>query len=161
TRDAQFALILELKRIIAYHDNFRGRLNRAITLVFAETFDKDQIVNRINSELTRLQKFETDVNAADELATKISLAKKFDEDFPLRFQRRFRRPGSDDVNSFAQRKRVSALEVFQNVSIENREWLTSYEKLFTSIDTSLNAQNITVPAMDRLPSDFAELAGAR
>jgi hypothetical protein len=168
TRDAQFALIVEMKKIVAYHDNFRSRLARVLDGARVQTLDREQVKNRIDSELARLEKLENDANAIDDLNAKINLVSRFDADFPLRIRARVRgsAPFSpraleiDEQPLFTQRERAYAIEVFQNVSTENREWLSTYEKLFTDVEAKLGALSISVPSLDRLPLSFAELVGA-
>ena len=131
-RDRDFALIGELRRIITYHDNFRARMERLLNNTPSESNTREQMLKATSSAIARLQKFENDVKAEQELAGKIVVAKKFDEDFPLDrddlLPARLRlEPRSLSLESdralFVQRERANANEVFQNVSIENREWL--------------------------------------
>jgi len=169
-RDRDFALLGELRRIITYQDNFRGRLERLLFAVAIEPGARDQMTKTTNAALTRLQKFETDFKAATDLSAKVGLAKKFDDDFPLkRTDLGLGRSSRSDPRSlssendrafFVQRERINANEVFQNVSIENREWLTSYEKLFTTIERRLGEFSIKLPQLDKLPSGFEQLGGA-
>jgi hypothetical protein len=171
TRDREFALLGELRRIVTYHDNFRGRLERVLATT-GELGSREQMTKTTNNAIARLQKFESDVKAASDLSAKAGLAKKFDEDFPLTrtelgLPRSSRSSRTSDVrnlaldnSSFIQRERVNANEVFQNISIENREWLTSYEKLFVNIERRLNEFILKLSQLDKLPSSFYELTEA-
>jgi hypothetical protein len=164
-RDPQLAVLAELRRIIAYHDNFRGRLERVLN---SPELTRENLTNAINLALTRLKKVEDEVNAATELSAKIELTRNFDPEYPL-----FRadRPISGtprlspdrsetDRGRFIQIERVNAGEVFQNVSIGNREWLTKYEKLFASVESSVDSLLTPLRSLMRLPLQFYRLAGA-
>lgn len=164
-RDPQLAVLGELRRIIVYHDNFRGRLER---LLNSGELTRENLTNAINLALTRLKKIEDEVNAASDLSAKIEIARNFDPEYPL-----FRadRPISGtprlnpdrsetDRGRFIQIERVNAGEVFQNVSIGNREWLTKYEKLFASVESSVDSLLNPLRNLMRLPLQFYRLAGA-
>jgi hypothetical protein len=163
-RDGQFALVGELRRIIAYHDNFRSRLDRlfladSATRDSAARVTRETLTASINSGLSRLQKFEADINAASSLSAKLNLAKKFDEDYPLEYDRPTNSNERERL-TFVQRERTNADEAFRNVSIENREWLTRYENLFSTVQNGLNQLSIKLPRLTELPPQFYTLAGA-
>jgi hypothetical protein len=61
TRDGQFELIAQVRRIAAYHENLKNRLQRLLNSAFGEAIDHEQLINQINSELARVLKFESDV----------------------------------------------------------------------------------------------------
>jgi hypothetical protein len=168
-RDGQFAYVGELRRIISYHDNLRIRLERFLSdYSNSPVPTREQITADLNTALSRLQTFESNFKAAKEISVQRDLANDFDSEYPL-----FRadKPigqirGSVRINEsrfFIQRERTNASEVFQNPSIENREWLTRYETLFAVMEgdvPSLDRQ-VHLSHLDELPLAFYALAGAR
>jgi hypothetical protein len=171
-RDRELAYIGEFKRITSFHENFKSRLERLL-IDMSGIGTREQMTNAVNGEVARLQEFESKVMAAKDIKTKIALVREFDRAFPLSAAEVVRqsRPrvvessGTDsqlsDPGQFTNRERVNASEVFQNVSTENREWRTHYDRLFISIDRSLAAIDVTLPHLDKLPGSIYELIGAR
>jgi hypothetical protein len=166
-RDDALALLGELKRITSYHDKLRSGLG----LASLPRSSREARFKVIDDELQRLKKFEDDINDSKDDKTKIDLAKKFDRGFPLdlsdiRTARvpRFGDPRNANVGgdptAFARRERANANEVFQNVSFENRQFFSGYERLFSTIE-SLGNDNVKGSFLDDLPSGFDELAGAQ
>lgn len=155
SRDTQLASIAELKRIISYHDNLRNRIEqRPEVSSFAEPISRSAAAARqLNDELRRLQSFENAVEKATSLSEKRKLVSDFDGDlFPVKI----RTPGTDDLGFFLRRESAAAGEVFQNVSSENKEFLSNYRTLISSIAGF--APSISISSLDHLPNSFFQLA---
>jgi hypothetical protein len=166
-RDDALGLLGELKRITAYHDKLRNGLGFLLTSL--PPSPREASLKRIDAEIERVKKFEDDIAGSHDSKFQIELARKFDRDFPLSLSdrpipRTLSRTNDPRINqivndptTFARRERANANEVFQNVSFENREFLSGYEQLFSMIE-SIDSYKRT--PLDELPSGFDDLAGA-
>lgn len=171
-RDGQLVSIGELRRIVSYHDNLKGRLE-AFSFGADISKSRDQLTKAITNELDRLKKFDDDVKAERELSGKITLTNAFDGSFPIRILPEksgrglpsiFRNLGlglGDEQPSLpTQRERTTAKEVFQNVSLENRDWSARYDRIFAYMDQKLADLRLKAPRLETLPTQFSDLVGA-
>jgi hypothetical protein len=162
-RDGQYASVNELRRIIAYHDNFRPRIERAFA-DYPPPLTREFVVQTIAGALEGLKKFEEEIRNEADLAKVRDFTERYDSQFPVSFSRsapqqnRVARPiefGRDPRFSLG-RERSALNEVFQNISIENRVWLARYEKLLKMTDEGLMSIEER-PPLRNVPLGFNEL----
>jgi hypothetical protein len=71
----------------------------------------------------------------------------------------FLRVINNPLLTFARKERANANQVFQNVSLENRQFLDGYERLFSQMESYANSRPKS-PLLDDLPTSFYSLGGA-
>jgi len=161
SRDTQLAFIAELKRIISYHENLRGRIEQRSEFASSNEELNRAVTQQISKELESLQKLESSIAAAESLAQKIKLVKDYDDDFPLSLSPRGppssrARSGEDESAAFLRRERLAANDAFQNVSSEIKEFKSNYDAVFADIENWFRSSR-TLPSLEQLPRNFYQL----
>jgi hypothetical protein len=167
-RDGQLAFIGEIKRLQAYHETLKVRLRSSLA-EYSRYIEKDLAdavelaKNSITAEIIRTTTFLTEYNKAKDN----KLIEAFDQKYPINYKQLLRgeKGGFTVIHKpfnvlFLRSERQNIVEVFRNISNENRGIYTKYDELFANMDTDF--AKFERPAMmeqlNSLPQQFTYLA---
>jgi hypothetical protein len=168
-RDGQLALIGEIKRLQAYHENLKSKLrsdfseySKIVEKALADAVESAKA--SITAEIDRTNAFSAEYNKAKDT----KLIEAFDQRYPINYKQLLRgEKGGFKVidktfNAFFLRyERQNTDVAFRNISNdENRGIYTEYVNLFTQMEADF--QNLERPAvmeqLNILPTQFSYLA---
>lgn len=164
-RDGQVFHLAELKRILTFHESLNANLQRMLSTSsipdYKGVISKEQ--KRVDQTISALSKIGT-------LLEKQNAVKAFDDDFPVTLASRLPsdirlrlRTGGEpppDIFSAISTNRSLIQNFGESLSVEDRTYINRYDTILTNVESRFKSQLAVPKAIDDLPGNFLEYAGA-